>query len=103
MRRLTAIVLALALQATAVAWAAHIDLPPNGSAPVAEAATGGAVPDTGDSLHLAHHCQHAGAHLSSVPSAPVGVPPGHAGPPPCGGTADPDSQPGSPPRRPPRV
>ena len=102
MRRLTAIVLMLVLQATATAWAAHIDLPAAGPGAAAQA-EGPWTPATGDSLHIAHHCEHAGAHLSSMPSAPMAVPPGHAGPPPCGGTADLDSQPGSPPRRPPRV
>lgn len=102
MRRLTAIVLMLVLQVTAAAWAAHIDLPAAGPSAVAQPEDA-RTPATGDSLHIAHHCEHAGAHLSSVPSAPVGVPPGHAGPPPCGATADPDSQPGNPPRRPPRV
>ncbi len=103
MRRLWAMVLILCVQVSSVAWAADVDLlPPGGDGAAAFAVPSCGTPPAGD-LHLAHHCEHAGAHAFSVPPALPAVPPGHAGPPPCGGTLDPDSQPGAPPRRPPRV
>jgi len=102
MRRLWAMVLVVCVQVSSVAWAADMGFPPSGADEAAGlAAPSGDLP-TGD-LHLAHHCEHAGAHVFSAPPVLPAVPSRHAGPPPCGGTAGPGSEPGSPPRRPPRA
>ena len=76
MRRLVALVLIACLQGLPVAWAADVCRPlaPWGSpAPSAEGPSARATP-AGASTELrdldapqAHHCDHLGAHLTSVP------------------------------------